>query len=133
MYHTLVGTKLPTHLSTHTLIDKLLVKLFRFHPQCCRELDDMRVDRYVLSISPSHYLLLQGDCGMCDRVSLYNKTNISQDITTRTGLQEFVDDEEYEDGALLLFEVDVKTFHGNIYDFVVYVTTSVENKLTIDI
>jgi len=111
----------------NTLLNKMLFELKIFNPKYCRQFDDPRIDSYYISINQHNYMVLNGICDECDNIIIYNNNNINHNIMTTRGIENFVNkDEIIDDTSIVIFELELDTFNGNINDLIILLTNLVK-------
>jgi hypothetical protein len=122
-------TDTETNIDINELFDKMLLELNPLNPKWCRKIDDdTRIDNYI-SISPHNYMILSGCCDECDFVGIYKHGDVTYDIKTQQGIEDYVNcnDGTTEPGNIIFeLELDDDEFNESMNDLILLLTKLVK-------
>jgi len=91
----------------------ILIKFKNYNPKWFRDPDDLRIDRYYVSITQNIILQIEGICDELLNIDIYKNNDTNYDVTTTNGLKQLfleLDDENdnFEENLSTLFELDLE-------------------------
>lgn len=95
----------------------------------CRLRDDLRLNNIFIAINEQHYIEINGVNDQCDDIRIYRNTNISKNILTPLGLNQFANFTDEHNFSTELAHIQLNLYEGNMTDLISFLDMVIESIL----